>query len=38
MSMFGGLIVVIECNYNVGTINENYKRLERGLIKNDNHY
>ena len=37
-STFGGLIVVIECNYNVGTINENYKQIERGLLKNDNHY
>lgn len=37
-STFGGLIVVIKCNYNVGTINENYKRLERGMIKNDCDY
>ena len=38
MSMFGGMVVIIKCNYNVGTINKNYKRLERGLIKNDCDY
>lgn len=36
MSMFGGLKVAINVSYTVDTVND--KQIERGLLKNDNHY